>query len=73
MQLLHQWLKKTILIEKRFGFFSTTDPVFKYIYFNHMNLAQQTTVHLDLQKRAGINIPHEIMRLLNDINADLTK
>ena len=47
--------------------------MFKYIYFNHMNLAQQTTVHMDLQKRAGINIPQEIMRLLSDINADLTK
>nr|KAG5710416.1 hypothetical protein BaRGS_022234 [Batillaria attramentaria] len=47
--------------------------MFKYIYFNHMNLAQQTTVHLDLQKRAGINIPQEIMRLLGDINADLTR
>lgn len=52
---------------------STTDPMFKYIYFNHMNLAQQTTVHLDLQKRAGINIPQEIMGLLGDINADLTR
>lgn len=47
--------------------------MFKYIYFNHMNLAQQTTVHMDLQKRAGINIPQEIMRLLSDINADLTR
>lgn len=52
---------------------SLADPMFKYIYFNHMNLAQQTTVHMDLQKRAGINIPQEIMRLLSDINADLTR
>lgn len=52
---------------------SSTDPMFKFIYFNHMNLAQQTTVHMDLQKRAGINIPQEIMRLLIDINGDLSR
>lgn len=52
---------------------NTTDPVFKYVYFNHMNLAQQTTVHIDLQKRSGVNIPTDILRLLGDINADLTR
>ncbi|XP_025082631.1 vacuolar fusion protein CCZ1 homolog [Pomacea canaliculata] len=52
---------------------SAADPVYKYIYFNHMNLAQQTTMHTDLQKQAGITIPQEIMRLLNDINADLAQ
>ena len=51
----------------------TSDPVFKYVYFNHMNLAQQTTVHIDLQKRSGVNIPHDILRLLGDINADLAR
>ena len=52
---------------------NSSDPVFKYVYFNHMNLAQQTTVHIDLQKRSGVNIPHDILRLLGDINADLTR
>lgn len=52
---------------------NTSDPVFKYVYFNHMNLAQQTTVHIDLQKRSGVNIPQDILRLLGDINADLTR
>ncbi|KAH9487946.1 vacuolar fusion protein ccz1 [Bulinus truncatus] len=52
---------------------NSSEPVFKYVYFNHMNLAQQTTVHIDLQKRSGVNIPPDILRLLGDINADLTK
>ncbi|XP_059170068.1 vacuolar fusion protein CCZ1 homolog isoform X2 [Physella acuta] len=58
---------------KRVAALNSSDPVFKYVYFNHMNLAQQTTVHIDLQKRSGVNIPHDILRLLGDINADLTK
>ncbi|CAG5132726.1 unnamed protein product [Candidula unifasciata] len=58
---------------KRVAALNTTDPVFKYVYFNHMNLAQQTTVHIDLQKRSGVNIPPDILRLLGDINADLSR
>ncbi|XP_005097300.1 vacuolar fusion protein CCZ1 homolog [Aplysia californica] len=58
---------------KRVAALNTADPVFKYLYFNHMNLAQQTTVHIDLQKRSGVNIPLDILRLLGDINADLTR
>ncbi|XP_041362737.1 vacuolar fusion protein CCZ1 homolog [Gigantopelta aegis] len=52
---------------------SSTDPQFKYIYFNHMNLAQKTTVHIDIRKLSGVNIPQDTLRLLADINADLTR
>ncbi|KAI8797551.1 vacuolar fusion protein CCZ1 [Biomphalaria glabrata] len=58
---------------KRVAALNSTEPVFKYVYFNHMNLAQQTTVHIDLQKRSGVNIHKDVLRLLGDINADLTK
>ncbi|ESO93330.1 hypothetical protein LOTGIDRAFT_216156 [Lottia gigantea] len=52
---------------------SNTDPQFKYVYFNHMNLAQKTTVHIDIRKLSGVNIPQETLRLLGDINSDLTR
>lgn len=58
---------------RRVASLNSAEPVFKYVYFNHMNLAQQTTVHIDLQKRSGVNIPPDILRLLGDINADLSK
>ncbi|XP_046370029.2 vacuolar fusion protein CCZ1 homolog [Haliotis rufescens] len=58
---------------KRPAALSTTDPQFKYIYFNHMNLAQKTTVHIEIRKLTGVNIPQETLRLLADINADLTR
>ncbi len=46
---------------------------FKYVYFNHMNLAQKTTVHSDPRKTTtNINIPVDILRLLADINSDLS-
>ena len=46
---------------------------FKYVYFNHMNLAQKTTVHTDPRKSSSstINIPHETLRLIADINCDM--
>lgn len=58
---------------KRVAALNSTEPVFKYVYFNHMNLAQQTTVHIDLQKRSGVNIPQELLRLLGDINAEVSR
>ncbi|KAK6170283.1 hypothetical protein SNE40_018709 [Patella caerulea] len=52
---------------------SNADTQFKFIYFNHMNLAQKTTLHIDIRKLSGVNIPQETLRLLGDINADLTR
>ncbi|KAL5018025.1 hypothetical protein ScPMuIL_003747 [Solemya velum] len=52
---------------------SLTDPVYRYVYFNHMNLAQKTTVHVDNKKAAGVNIPQDTLRLLSDISSDHSK
>ncbi|KAK3090405.1 hypothetical protein FSP39_011589 [Pinctada imbricata] len=49
------------------------DPPYRYIYFNHMNLAQKTTVHTDNKKSSGIHIPPDTLRLLTDISADMSK
>ncbi|CAH1273546.1 CCZ1B [Branchiostoma lanceolatum] len=50
---------------------SSSDPVFKYIYFNHMNLATKSTVHTKKSATTSLtNISPDIMRILGDINAD---
>lgn len=49
-----------------------TEPQFKYIYFNHMNLAQKSTIHVD-QKSGIVNVTSEVMKILADINSDLCK
>lgn len=46
------------------------EPQFKYIYFNHMNLAQKSTIHVGYKSNA-INVPPEVMKLLTDVNSDL--
>lgn len=51
---------------------SSSDPLYRYIYFNHMNLAQKTTVHVD-NKKSNVNIPVETLRLLSDISSDMSK
>ncbi|XP_077980451.1 vacuolar fusion protein CCZ1 homolog [Glandiceps talaboti] len=48
-----------------------SDQQFKYIYFNHMNLAQKTTIHN--RKTLSAIISPEIVRLLADINASFAK
>lgn len=50
-----------------------SEPMFKYIYFNHMNLAQKTTVHVDNKKSPNLHISHETLKLLSDISADLKR
>ncbi|KAL3878000.1 hypothetical protein ACJMK2_035641 [Sinanodonta woodiana] len=52
---------------------NSVEQQFKYIYFNHMNLAQKTTVHADLKKSAGVGLPPDILRVLSDVSTDLTK
>ena len=47
--------------------------MFKYIYFNHMNLAQKTTVHIDNKKTAGAYVSQETLKLLCDISSDLQR
>uniref|UniRef100_A0A0B7A1T9 CCZ1/INTU/HSP4 first Longin domain-containing protein n=1 Tax=Arion vulgaris TaxID=1028688 RepID=A0A0B7A1T9_9EUPU len=58
---------------KRTAVLNLSEPLFKYVYFNHMNLAQQTTIHFELHKKTGINIPQDILRLLGDMNADFSR
>jgi len=50
-----------------------SEPLYKYIYFNHMNLAQKTTVHVDNRKSTGIFIPQDTLKLLSDISSDLQR
>ncbi|XP_013403432.1 vacuolar fusion protein CCZ1 homolog [Lingula anatina] len=54
---------------------STAEPLFKYVYFNYMNLAQKTTIHADSNKKTAgsVSVPPDIMRLIGDINADISR
>ena len=50
------------------------DPVYKYIYYNEMNSAQKTTMHVDIQKLGGgTTVPEELIPLLNTLHADVEK
>lgn len=46
------------------------EPQFKYIYFNHMNLAQKSTIHVGFKSNA-VTVPPEVMKLLTDVNSDI--
>lgn len=52
---------------------TSVDPMCRYIYFNHMNLAQKSTVHSDNKKSAMVNIPSDTLRLLSDISSDMSR
>ncbi|KAK3738728.1 hypothetical protein QZH41_018103 [Actinostola sp. cb2023] len=45
-----------------------SEQQYRYIYFNHMNLAQKSSIHN--RKSSGSGIAPEIMRLMADISAD---
>ena len=45
----------------------------KYIYFNHMNLATKTTVHIDSRKTRLVSVPLDILSTIADMNADLSQ
>ncbi|XP_067943123.1 vacuolar fusion protein CCZ1 homolog isoform X2 [Watersipora subatra] len=47
------------------------DMTIKYIYFNHMNLATKTTVHVDARKTRLVNVPLEILSTVTDLNSHL--
>lgn len=49
------------------------EPLYKYIYFNHMNLAQKSTVHVDSKKSSGVYVPQDTLKLLCDISSDLQR
>ncbi|KAI0215152.1 hypothetical protein LSAT2_032794 [Lamellibrachia satsuma] len=48
------------------------EPQFKYVYFNHMNLAMKTTLHADNAKMAAANVSPELLRIICDLNHDLS-
>jgi hypothetical protein len=45
----------------------------KFVYFNKLNLAQKSTVHLDNRRNGNVAVTPEVLRLLADINADKTR
>lgn len=47
------------------------DMTIKYIYFNHMNLATKTTVHVDTRKTRLVSVPVDILSTVADMNSDL--
>eukprot|EP00117_Sycon_ciliatum_P024142 scpid48332/ scgid20331/ Vacuolar fusion protein CCZ1 homolog len=50
---------------------ASTDSQHRFIYFNHMNLAQKSSVHS--RKSPFVTISQDLMRLLADINSDFQK
>jgi len=46
---------------------------FKFLYFNHMNLAEKSTVHADRKKTSNLNVSSDMLRLMADINHDLNR
>ncbi|XP_023243814.1 vacuolar fusion protein CCZ1 homolog [Centruroides sculpturatus] len=54
---------------------SSTDQQIKYhyMYFNRLNLAEKSTIHIDARKTGHMSFPPEIIKLLADINFDLSR
>lgn len=42
----------------------------KFVYYNHLNRAQKSTVHLDNRKNGNISVPSDVLRILADLNSD---
>ncbi|XP_034251405.1 vacuolar fusion protein CCZ1 homolog isoform X1 [Thrips palmi] len=42
----------------------------KFVYFNQLNRAQKSTIHLDNRKSGNISVPVDVLRILADVNAD---
>nr|XP_033819906.1 vacuolar fusion protein CCZ1 homolog isoform X5 [Geotrypetes seraphini] len=53
---------------------SEKEPQFKFIYFNHMNLAEKSTIHLRKTPSISLtSVPPDLMKILGDINSDFTR
>ncbi|XP_034987327.1 vacuolar fusion protein CCZ1 homolog [Zootoca vivipara] len=53
---------------------SEKEPQFKFIYFNHMNLAEKSTIHLRRTPNISLTSVHpDLMKILGDINSDFTR
>ncbi|XP_038675503.1 vacuolar fusion protein CCZ1 homolog isoform X3 [Scyliorhinus canicula] len=50
------------------------EPHFKFIYFNHMNLAEKTTIHMRKTSNMSLTSVHpDLMKILGDINSDFSR
>uniref|UniRef100_H9GIQ0 CCZ1/INTU/HSP4 first Longin domain-containing protein n=1 Tax=Anolis carolinensis TaxID=28377 RepID=H9GIQ0_ANOCA len=53
---------------------SEKEPQFKFIYFNHMNLAEKSTIHMRRTPSISLTSVHpDLMKILGDINSDFTR
>lgn len=53
---------------------SEKEPQFKFIYFNHMNLAEKSTIHVRRTPHISLTSVHpDLMKILGDINSDFTR
>ncbi|XP_062359391.1 vacuolar fusion protein CCZ1 homolog isoform X4 [Cinclus cinclus] len=50
------------------------EPQFKFIYFNHMNLAEKSTIHMRKTPSVSLASVHpDLMKILGDINSDFSR
>lgn len=50
------------------------EPQFKFIYFNHMNLAEKSTIHMRKTASVSLTSVHpDLMKILGDINSDFAR
>uniref|UniRef100_A0A3B3S5L2 CCZ1 homolog, vacuolar protein trafficking and biogenesis associated n=1 Tax=Paramormyrops kingsleyae TaxID=1676925 RepID=A0A3B3S5L2_9TELE len=50
------------------------EPQFKFIYFNHMNLAEKSTIHMRKTASVSLTSVHpDLMKILGDIHADFVR
>lgn len=50
------------------------EPQFKFIYFNHMNLAEKSTIHMRKTPSLSLASVHpDLMKILGDINSDFSR
>uniref|UniRef100_A0A4W5PWU6 CCZ1 homolog, vacuolar protein trafficking and biogenesis associated n=1 Tax=Hucho hucho TaxID=62062 RepID=A0A4W5PWU6_9TELE len=50
------------------------EPQFKFIYFNHMNLAEKSTIHMRKTPSVFLTSVHpDLMKILGDINCDFAR
>ena len=52
-----------------FLYFSASEPQFKYIYFNRMNLAQKSSIHMS--DGTSPSVSPDVMRVISDLHHDL--
>ncbi|XP_031521734.1 vacuolar fusion protein CCZ1 homolog B-like [Papio anubis] len=52
---------------------SEKEPQFKFIYFNHMNLDEKSTVHMRKTPSVSPLRHPDLMKILGDINSDFTR